>query len=658
MEEENFLRPTAYIISGGGGGITSESEPSADGDDDQYGFMDLTLSKHEIRIEAISHGGQMRSQVCVPQRPRRGLPFEPAVHPSLCDPTTTTTSTTRTTSTSTSTTARPTSSETTTAAAEATGAASTTTSGTTTVEGSPRAHANVADPPDSEEGPNVEVRMVMGNLIFTGLTARQPLLALVEGALRSAIAAAAGHGTRAESVRLRLLPGSVVVQAAIAPPSGVAGRALREHLARGLDDLRSSAAALVSGVSGIEDVCVGKLYVEALSVLPGRSGDAPPDIVLRLLDLDRGSPSPQFWRGAVAAVAGLALALAATTAARCAVPGAGAPKPDHCGTYTVLDGSRAHCEVHAGGADRAQQDAVALAERLRGQASTAGGRDRAACWLQALTDSLRGHPDSPGVQEHGCGALQNICQGDGDAGQARRRRAVAAGGIELAAAALRGHGGGAVREQAAAALAQICASPGPEAALWRARAAGAGALELLVASLSTHPKEEGVQRQACRALGSICVGADEAGMARKEQAATAGALGAVVAALKDHRHNPEVQEQGCAALRSLCLGSSAAGVARKAQAAGLEALEALVVALRAHPLRAELQQHACAALTNICAGSDERAAERRGRAAEVGAIEAAGRPSGGWATSGAALVLPFRSLRRRRAAQRAEGSQH
>lgn len=65
---ENFLSPTAYIVSGGGGGITSESVPSADGNDDQYGFMDLALTKDEILIEAISHGGAVRKRSCVARR--------------------------------------------------------------------------------------------------------------------------------------------------------------------------------------------------------------------------------------------------------------------------------------------------------------------------------------------------------------------------------------------------------------------------------------------------------------------------------------------------------------------------------------------------------------------------------------------------------------
>jgi len=66
--QDDFLEETAWIVSGGGGGVTSEQQPDPNGWDDMYGFMDLTLSKSEIIIEAISHGGQIRKTVSVKQR--------------------------------------------------------------------------------------------------------------------------------------------------------------------------------------------------------------------------------------------------------------------------------------------------------------------------------------------------------------------------------------------------------------------------------------------------------------------------------------------------------------------------------------------------------------------------------------------------------------
>lgn len=65
----NFLAPTSFIVTGGGGGITSENVPSADGNDDMYGFVDLTLGADVIKVEMVSHGGFVRNVVNVVQRP-------------------------------------------------------------------------------------------------------------------------------------------------------------------------------------------------------------------------------------------------------------------------------------------------------------------------------------------------------------------------------------------------------------------------------------------------------------------------------------------------------------------------------------------------------------------------------------------------------------
>jgi len=67
---ENFMKPTAWIVSGGGGGITSEGFPDPQGFDDQYGFHELTLSKDLIEIQAISHGGIVRDVQFVSPVPR------------------------------------------------------------------------------------------------------------------------------------------------------------------------------------------------------------------------------------------------------------------------------------------------------------------------------------------------------------------------------------------------------------------------------------------------------------------------------------------------------------------------------------------------------------------------------------------------------------
>jgi len=61
----DFLDPTAWVVSGGGGGVTSEDIPDAGGHDDQYGFMDLTLAKDKLIVEAISHTGVLRRKLVI-----------------------------------------------------------------------------------------------------------------------------------------------------------------------------------------------------------------------------------------------------------------------------------------------------------------------------------------------------------------------------------------------------------------------------------------------------------------------------------------------------------------------------------------------------------------------------------------------------------------
>ncbi|CAK0864396.1 unnamed protein product [Prorocentrum cordatum] len=62
-DDANPMKPTSVLISGGGGGITSEDIPREDGDDDTYGFVDLELAKDTIGVRMISHGGKVRKNV-------------------------------------------------------------------------------------------------------------------------------------------------------------------------------------------------------------------------------------------------------------------------------------------------------------------------------------------------------------------------------------------------------------------------------------------------------------------------------------------------------------------------------------------------------------------------------------------------------------------
>lgn len=75
LEATNPFRPTALVVSGGGGGIMSEGEPFLDGNDSQYGFFELRLSRQEIEILGYSHGGQLRYQsVLHPRAPSHKEP--------------------------------------------------------------------------------------------------------------------------------------------------------------------------------------------------------------------------------------------------------------------------------------------------------------------------------------------------------------------------------------------------------------------------------------------------------------------------------------------------------------------------------------------------------------------------------------------------------
>jgi len=66
---------SAWVITGGGGGVTTEVYPDSNGEDDAYGFMEMTVSLQELKITAYSHGGTegkkiIRNQTTVVPVPR------------------------------------------------------------------------------------------------------------------------------------------------------------------------------------------------------------------------------------------------------------------------------------------------------------------------------------------------------------------------------------------------------------------------------------------------------------------------------------------------------------------------------------------------------------------------------------------------------------
>lgn len=57
-----------YVVTGGGGGITSESAPdgsSVGTGHSEYGFMDMVLTKNEIRIDSLDHAGAKVKSITV-----------------------------------------------------------------------------------------------------------------------------------------------------------------------------------------------------------------------------------------------------------------------------------------------------------------------------------------------------------------------------------------------------------------------------------------------------------------------------------------------------------------------------------------------------------------------------------------------------------------
>lgn len=66
----NFISGACTVVSGGGGGITSEGIPSKNGEDDEYGFVDMQFEASKITLTAISHQQKVRKILECPTRGR------------------------------------------------------------------------------------------------------------------------------------------------------------------------------------------------------------------------------------------------------------------------------------------------------------------------------------------------------------------------------------------------------------------------------------------------------------------------------------------------------------------------------------------------------------------------------------------------------------
>merc|ERR1719230_1785242 len=54
-----------YVVAGGGGGITSEKFP---GDNTEYGFFDMTITKDTLLVESINQLGHVKGSMTVTKR--------------------------------------------------------------------------------------------------------------------------------------------------------------------------------------------------------------------------------------------------------------------------------------------------------------------------------------------------------------------------------------------------------------------------------------------------------------------------------------------------------------------------------------------------------------------------------------------------------------
>lgn len=52
-----------YIITGGGGGVTSEEMPVASGQDNAYGFIDFTINRTHLKYDMYSWGGYSHENI-------------------------------------------------------------------------------------------------------------------------------------------------------------------------------------------------------------------------------------------------------------------------------------------------------------------------------------------------------------------------------------------------------------------------------------------------------------------------------------------------------------------------------------------------------------------------------------------------------------------
>lgn len=150
----------------------------------------------------------------------------------------------------------------------------------------------------------------------------------------------------------------------------------------------------------------------------------------------------------------------------------------------------------------------------------------------AVVGALKAQPGTALVQQHGCGAINGLCVGEGADADARADKATEAGAVEAVLATLT-----AAETQAKPAVAEFgCLAlgtlvRGETCEARKQRAIDAGAFGAVMGAMTTHAGEVGVLEEGIGALINLCDGTDEPASARRTLASEAGVKAALVAAL-------------------------------------------------------------------------------------------------------------------------------
>jgi len=116
----------------------------------------------------------------------------------------------------------------------------------------------------------VDFTLRLNNIQFSLLSANPSVLSEFKLKMKSIIADKASQRVMPEHVSLDLKPGSVIVVASVAPPSGVSASEVQSSLGEKLKQLDDVAAAL-SQVPGIRSVTSGDITVTLVSAPAARS---------------------------------------------------------------------------------------------------------------------------------------------------------------------------------------------------------------------------------------------------------------------------------------------------------------------------------------------------------------------------------------------------